>query len=61
MTEPKPERVGDAPEDVEEMEGDCNTDGVEDLAAQILKRPEVLANLSGTLHSEMLQVLAFRK
>ncbi|CAG2065347.1 unnamed protein product, partial [Timema podura] len=49
-----PERVGDATDDVEDMEDEEETTGV-DLTAQILRRPDVLAAIQGRLHAEMLE------
>nr|CAD7449044.1 unnamed protein product [Timema bartmani] len=51
-----PERVGDATDDVEDMEDEEETTGV-DLTAQILRRPDVLAAIQGRLHAEMLESL----
>nr|CAD7202987.1 unnamed protein product [Timema douglasi] len=51
-----PERVGDTTDDVEDMEDEEETTGV-DLTAQILRRPDVLAAIQGRLHAEMLESL----
>ncbi|PSN38990.1 Nucleosome assembly protein 1-like 4 [Blattella germanica] len=51
-----PERVGDAADDVEEMEEEEEQTEV-GLTEQVLRRPEVLAALQGRLHAEMLEQL----
>jgi len=52
----EPERVGDASDDVEDMEDEEET-GAADIKSQILQRPDLLAVLQGQLHQEMLRNL----
>uniref|UniRef100_A0A1B6LNY8 Nucleosome assembly protein 1-like 4 n=1 Tax=Graphocephala atropunctata TaxID=36148 RepID=A0A1B6LNY8_9HEMI len=51
----EPERVGDASDEVEEMEDEEESGN--DLKSQILRRPDLLAAIQGRLHAEMLQSL----
>ncbi|KAJ9592495.1 hypothetical protein L9F63_015911, partial [Diploptera punctata] len=52
-----PERIGDATDEVEEMEEEEEQTGVDGFAEQVLRRPDVLAALQGRLHAEMLEQL----
>lgn len=54
----EPERVGDASDEVEDMEDEEET-AATDIKSQILRRPDLLAALQGQLHQEMLQVSNF--
>ncbi|XP_049790912.1 nucleosome assembly protein 1-like 1 [Schistocerca nitens] len=51
-----PERIGDAAEDLEEMEEEEEPTKVA-ITEEMLQRPEVLAALQGTLHREMMEAL----
>lgn len=51
-----PEHVGDASDEVEDMEDEEVTVCGGDINAQLLRRPDILAALQGRLNTEMVQV-----